>query len=108
MATKKNVKGRRITFKKADYQKFSQKVEQWSKTLSPQEHALLLVVLERGSQGVRGAGDNAVHTTVNIAAAEFDIGQFIVELLLAIQGISVEVDAEGEDAWVQEIDVGRT
>src|SRR5215475_3686200 len=89
MASKGKEKRRRITFKKADYEKFSRKVEEWSKTLSPAEHALLLVVLERGSQGIRVAGDQAVHTTVDIVPLEFDIGQFIVELLLAIQGISV-------------------
>jgi hypothetical protein len=100
--------GRRIRFKKADYQKFARKMEQWSSTLSGPERALLKVVVERGSQGIKAAGGDAVHTTVGITAMEFDLGQFVVELLLAIQGISAEVDAEGDDAWVQEIDVGRT
>lgn len=95
---------RRVEFKKADYEKFAGKLEKWSSTLSPEERALLIAVLEKGSSSIRTAGDETIHTTttLSIAAREFDLGQFLVELLLAIQGISAEVEEDGP-SWIQEI-----
>jgi hypothetical protein len=65
--------------------------------------------LDKGSIGIRTAGDETVHTTttVSVEAREFDLGQFIVELLLALEGVSAEVDEDGP-SWVQEIDWAKT
>ena len=95
---------RRVVFKKADFKRFADKIEKWGKTLPPEEQALLLAVIDKGSKGIRSAGDRPPHvtTSLNMEASDFDLGQFIVELLLALEGISAEVDEDGP-SWVQEI-----
>ena len=111
MSPKKKKPGtRRVVFKKADYEKFAEKIEKWSSSLPPEERALLIAVLDKGSNGIRTAGDATVHitTTVSVAAKEeFNLGQFIVELLLALEGVSAEVDEDGP-SWIQEITGGKT
>lgn len=108
---KKDPGKRRVTFKKDDFEKFAAKLEKFGSTLSPEERGLLLAVLDKGSKTIRTAGDSTVHTTttisVDMVAREFDLGQFIVELLLALKGVSVEVDEDGP-SFVQEIDWAKT
>jgi hypothetical protein len=99
-------KGKVITFSKPDFEKFARKMEKFSGSLSPAERALLMVVLDKGQRGGKGT-TSPVTTTVAMEASDFDIVQFLVELLLAIEGISAEVDEDGP-SWVQEIDVGTT
>jgi hypothetical protein len=106
MATKK--KTRRVTFKKADFERFAKKMEGWSTSLPPEERALLVAALNKGSQGIRKAGGGTVQTTTSVKMAEdFNLGQFIVELILALEGVSAEVDEDGP-TWVEEIDTGKT
>jgi hypothetical protein len=110
MSPKKGKPGtRRVVFKKADYEKFAKKLEKWGSSLSPEERALLIAVLDKGSKGIRTAGDETIHTTttVSVAAMEFDLGQFVVELLLALEGVSAEVEEDGP-SFVQEISWGKT
>jgi hypothetical protein len=109
MATKKKHPGtRRVTFKKADFERFAKKMEGWSTSLSPEERALLVAALNKGSQGIRKAGGGTVQTTTSVKMeADFNLGQFIVELLLALEGVSAEVDEDGP-TWVEEIDTGKT
>jgi hypothetical protein len=109
MATKKKPGTRRVTFKKADFERFAKKMEGWStSSLSPEERALLVAALNKGSQGIRKAGGGTVQTTTSIKMAEdFNLGQFIVELILALEGVSAEVDEDGP-TWVEEIDTGKT
>lgn len=101
---KSKPKPRRVVFKKADYQKFARKLESFSETLSPEERALLIAVLNKGSRTIRAASDDVVQTaiTVGVAARNFDLGQFIVKILLALQGIEAVVEEDGP-SWVQEI-----
>jgi hypothetical protein len=108
MASRKSRK-KHVTFKKADFMKFASKMEEWGKTLPPEEQVLLIAVLDKGSRGIRAAGDDVIQTTttVSIAAAEFDLGQFLVELLLALKGITAEVEEDGP-SWIEEITVGKT
>ena len=100
---------RRVTFTKADFERFAKKMEGWSTSLSPEERALLVAALNKGSQGIRKAGGGTVQTTtsVKMEAEDFNLGQFIVELLLALEGVSAEVDEDGP-TWVEEIDTGKT
>jgi hypothetical protein len=101
---------RRVTFKKADYKKFAKKLDEWGSTLSPEERALLIAVLDKGSTGIRKTGDAAVQTATTVSvnmASDFDFGQFIVRLLLALGGISAEVDEDGP-SFVQEISWAKT
>jgi hypothetical protein len=64
MATKKKHPGtRRVTFKKVDFERFAKKMEGWSTSLSPEERALLVAALNKGSQGIRKAGGGTVQTT---------------------------------------------
>jgi len=110
MSSKKEPTGkRRVVFKKGDYQKFAKKLEKWSYSLSPEERALLIAVLDKGSTSIRTSGDDTVHTTttVSVAALEFDLGQFVVEILLALAGIEAEVDEDGP-SFVQEISWAKT
>ena len=95
---------RSVTFKKADFDRFAAKVQKWGKSLSPEEQALLFTVLEKGSSGIRAAGEGVLQSTptVRVAAEEFNLGQLIVEILLALEGVSAEVDEDGPE-WVQEI-----
>jgi hydroxymethylglutaryl-CoA reductase len=83
-------------------------MEGWSTSLSPEERALLVAALNKGSQGIRKAGGGTVQTTTSVKMeADFNLGQFIVELLLALEGVSAEVDEDGP-TWVEEIDTGKT
>jgi hypothetical protein len=111
MASKKKAPTtRRITFKKADYQKFAKKMDQWSSSLSPEERALLIAVLDKGSAGIRNSGDATVQTTMTVGVKmerDFDLGQFIVEVLLALEGITAEVDEDGP-SFVDEISWAKT
>ncbi|MDM0118029.1 hypothetical protein QTI66_38785 [Variovorax sp. J22R133] len=106
MANEKEKKlgSRRIVFKKPDFEKFARKLAKWGDSLSPKERALLITVLDKGSHGVRAAGDDVVQTTttIEVEAADFNLEQFLVELLLALEGVSAEVDEDGP-SWVQEI-----
>jgi hypothetical protein len=104
-ATRKGSKDQRIQFKKADFERFAEKMGSWSESLSPKERALLIAVLDKGSRGIRAGADQTVQTTTTVSrdAEGFDLGQFIVKLLLAIQGVYAEVDAEGDNAWINEI-----
>ena len=106
---RKNSGTRRVTFKKADFERFAKKMEGWStSSLSPEERALLVAALNKGSQGIRKAGGGTVQTTTSIKMAEdFNLGQFIIELILALEGVSAEVDEDGP-TWVEEIDTGKT
>lgn len=116
MASKKHDQGkngsksRRVTFKKADFENFAKKLENWGSSLPPEERAILMVALNRGSRGIRAAGGGTVHTTTAVSmelASDFNLGQFIVELLLALEGVSAEVDEDGP-SWVQEMDWAKT
>ena len=95
---------RRVTFKKSDYEKFAKKLDEWSCSLSPEERALLTAVLDKGSQGIGKAGPGRVHTATTVSVkmeSDFDLGQFIVELLLAFEGVTAEVSEDGP-SWIQE------
>jgi hypothetical protein len=111
MNSKQKVPGtRRVTFKKGDYEKFAKKLDQWSSSLSPEEQALLIAVLDKGSESIRKADDATVHTATTVSIkmeADFDLGQFIVELLLALEGVSAEVTEDGP-SFVDEVTWGRT
>jgi hypothetical protein len=107
---KKGPATRRVTFKKADYQKFAKKMDQWSSSLSPEERALLVAVLDKGSASIRKAGDETVQTTMTVGVKmerDFDLGQFIVELLLALEGVTAEVDEDGP-SFVDEVSWAKT
>jgi len=101
---------RRVTFKKADYEKFAKKLDKWSSSLSPEERALLMAVLDKGSEGIRKAGDGRVHTATTVSIkmeSNFDLGQFIVEFLLALEGVSAEVSEDGP-SFVDEVTWAKT
>jgi hypothetical protein len=101
---------RRLTFKKADYQKFAKKLDAWSSTLSPEERALLIAVLDKGAVDIRKAGDETIQTTTTVSmtmAREFNLGQFIVKLLLALKGVKAEVTEDGP-SFVDEISWAKT
>ena len=101
---------RRVTFKKADYEKFAKKLDRWGASLSPEERALLIAVVDKGSKVVRTASNATVHTATTVSMEmerDFNLGQFIVEVLLALKGVSAEVDEDGP-SFVQEIDWAKT
>lgn len=107
---KKDPRSRRVTFKKADYEKFAKKLDKWSSSLSPEERALLIAVLDKGSEGIRKAGEGVVHTATTVSVnmeRDFDLGQFIVELLLALEGVSAEVSEDGP-SFVDEVSWAKT
>lgn len=99
-------KGEHVVFERANYEQFAAKLHKFGKTLSPEERALLMVVLDKGSRSLQKADKDTIHTTSVVSsttvAREFDLGQFIVELLLAIQGISAVVEEDGP-SWIQEV-----
>jgi hypothetical protein len=101
---KKQIGSRRVTFHKDDFVQFAHKMKAWGKSLTPEEQALLITVIERGSQGILAAGDGVTQKTMalEVAPAEFNLGQVIVEILLAIEGIVAEVGEDGP-SWIQEI-----
>ena len=102
----KGGKTKRVVFKKSDFEKFAKKLGKFGDSLSPEERALLMVVLDKGGVSARSSGKDPIQTTstvsVKMEVAEFDLGQFIVELLLALEGISAEVDDDGP-SWVEEV-----
>jgi hypothetical protein len=107
---KRKTPGRRVTFKKADFEKFAKKMEAFSSTLSPEERALLIASLDKVSTSVRKAGSRPVQTATTVSVkmeADFDLGQFIVELLLALEGIEAVVDEDGP-SFVDEVTWAKT
>jgi len=101
---------RRVTFKKGDYEKFAKKIDKWSSSLSPEERALLIAVLDKGSASIRKANEATVHTATTVSVkmeSDFNLGQFIVELLLAIEGIVAEVSEDGP-SFVDEVTWAKT
>ncbi len=107
---KKESATRRVTFKKADYEKFAKKLDKWGTSLSPEERALLMAVLDKGSEGIRKSGEGTVHTATTVSVkmeSDFNLGQFIVELLLALEGVSAEVSEDGP-SFVDEVTWAKT
>ncbi len=99
-------KGEHVVFERAAYEQFAAKLHKFGKSLTPEERALLMVVLDKGSRSLQKADKDTLHSTSVVSstsvAREFDLGQFIVELLLAIQGISAVVEEDGP-RWIQEV-----
>jgi hypothetical protein len=99
-------KSEHVVFERANYEQFATKLHKFGKTLTPEERALLMVVLDKGARSVQKADKDTVHSTSVVSsttvAREFNLGQFIVEILLAIQGISAVVEEDGP-SWIQEV-----
>jgi hypothetical protein len=103
-------RSKRVVFTKHQYEAFAKKLNKWTGALPPEERAIMIAALDRGLNVVRRAGDKSEYTATPInleMTREFNLGQFIVEVLLALEGVSAEVDEDGP-SYVQEIDWAKT
>lgn len=103
----------RVVFTKHQYEAFAKKLDKWTAALPPEERAIMIAALDKGFNVVCTATDKSdknVYTATPIdlkMAADFNLGQFIVEVLLALEGVSAEVDEDGP-SYVQELDWAKT